>query len=150
PMIKLTRFVAFGDSITFGENGIASSAFGSRPLFQVTTPYPTALYQLLTARYTSQTFKVDNRGQPAEFASDPGTRSRFDQLVYSGSYDAVLLMEGSNDVSDGVGGAAINALRMMVEDAKSAGLTTYLATIPPMDGSKCCPRRGSAAPLVPG
>ena len=150
PKLHLTRFVAFGDSITYGENGISSQAFGFGPLFQVAAPYPTVLYQLLTARYTSQTISVTNAGQPAELASDAGTRGRFDSLVFSGSFDAVLLMEGSNDVSGGVGGAAVSALQRMIDDAKGAGVAPYLATIPPMDGSKCCPRRGSAAPQVPG
>lgn len=154
PTLRRTRFVAFGDSITFGENGINSTAFGQQlfhPRFQVPRPYPAVLYQNLTARYTAQSFVVANAGLPSEYASGSGTRSRFLSLIGSGSYDVVLFMEGSNDVSDSrnLGSAAITAIQRMMQDAKNAGVVPYLATIPPMDGLKCCPRRGSAAPLVP-
>lgn len=155
PRIQITRFVAFGDSITWGENGIASGAFSVlddrfRPRFQVPRTYPTVLYQTLALRYTTQSIVVGNSGAPAEHARDSETRARFSSVVRSGSYDAVLLMEGSNDLSDGFARAAIDSLRTMVREAKLRGVRPYLATIPPMDGLSCCPRRGSAAPLVPG
>lgn len=151
PKISVTRFVAFGDSITWGENGVSALAGVDspiRPRFQVPRTYPTVLYQSLATRYTTQGILVSNQGNPGEYAIDSGTQARFSNLVRSGSFDVVLLMEGSNDLGGGYGTAAISALRNMVRDAKSRGVKPYLATIPPMDGSSCCPRRGSAAPLV--
>lgn len=151
PKISVTKFVAFGDSITWGENGLITAYdVGSsiRPHFQVPRTYPTVLYQSLATRYTSQGILVSNQGLPGELASDSATRSRFGNAI--GGFDVVLLMEGSNDLTDGYGTFAITALRSMVRDAKARGVKPFLATIPPMDGSSCCPRRGSAAPQVPG
>ena len=153
PRISVTRFASFGDSITWGENGaIVAFSVGPaiRPRFQVPRTYPTVLYQMLATRYTAQGILVSNQGVPGEFAKDRDTQSRFSSVVRSGGFDVVLLMEGSNDLGDGFASAAIASLRSMVRDAKSRGVKPFIATIPPMDGSACCPRRGSAAPLVPG
>jgi len=149
----VTRFASFGDSITWGENGNAVASFdlGSsiRPRVQVQRTYPTVLYQSLAGRYTAQGILVSNQGFPGELAKDGDTQARFSSVVRSGGFDVVLLMEGSNDVGGGFTSAAIASLRNMVRDAKSRGVKPFIATIPPMDGSSCCPRRGSAAPLVP-
>jgi lysophospholipase L1-like esterase len=149
--IRLTRFVAFGDSITFGENGVASSAFGGPdgwgPRFQVPRTYPTVLYQSLSSRYATQSLVVSNAGVPSEFASSSSARSRFSASSVPDRLRPKLLMEGSND-APGAGQAA-DAIRSMIQEAQGAGVRPYLATIPPMDGLNCCPRRGSAAPLVP-
>lgn len=158
PKVQFARYAAFGDSITWGENGIANAAYGYlpyelRPHFQVMQNYPTLLYQSLAARYSTQSISVGNFGAPGEKASDSATRPRFSSVLRTGAWDVVLLMEGSNDVSaqdSRTIAAAIEGLRTMVRDAKSRNVLPFLATIPPMDGSACCPRRGSAAPLVPG
>jgi lysophospholipase L1-like esterase len=153
PKVSVTRYVAFGDSITWGENG-AISAFslgsGIRPRSQVARTYPTVLYQLMATRYTSQGILVSNQGIPGEYVSAPDTQARFSSVVSSGGFDVVMLMEGSNDLGDGYASQAIAGLRNMVRTAKAHNVKPFLATIPPMDGSSCCPRRGSAAPLVAG
>jgi lysophospholipase L1-like esterase len=154
PRISVTRFASFGDSITWGENGASIVAFdlGSsiRPRVQVQRTYPTVLFQLLAGRYTAQGIVVSNQGLPGENARDRDTQSRFSSVLRTGGFDVVLLMEGSNDLGGGFASAAIASLRSMVRDAKSRGVKPFIATVPPMDGISCCPRRGSAAPLVPG
>jgi lysophospholipase L1-like esterase len=153
PKLTVTRFVAFGDSITWGENGAITAYEVTsviRPHFQVPKTYPTVLYQSLATRYTTQGILVSNQGIPGEYAKDADTQARFSSIVRSGGFDVVLLMEGSNDLGDGFASSAIAALRSMVRNAKANGVKPFLATVPPMDGSSCCPRRGSAAPLVPG
>lgn len=134
PTISLTRFVAFGDSMTLGEDGNASASVGPTVVFPAAKTYPGVLQRALESRYTAQALKVDNRGVRGERLSDAGTRSRFSSLVGGGSYDAVLIMEGANDVSDRDDraiAAAINSLRQMLRDARSRGVRPYLATIPP-------------------
>jgi hypothetical protein len=62
-------------------------------------------------------------------------------------YDAVLLMEGANDLlnEDSVQMlAAANAMQFMVRDAKSRGLKVLLATLPPQDPSGFRGREGAA------
>jgi lysophospholipase L1-like esterase len=144
PRLQVTRFAAFGDSITWGEDGQASRAFSLastdddrfRPRFQLAENYPTVLARLLGARYVTQSPTVANAGLSAEFASALETRRRFSDLVNSGSVDAVLLMEGSNDLSardDVVSDAAAASLDVMILSAKSRGVKVYLATIPPIN-----------------
>jgi lysophospholipase L1-like esterase len=157
--IALTRFVAFGDSITWGEDGtVALTGLNSLPLAPVqlaTANYPSVLRTALQARYPVQagSIAVDNRGNPGEFASDPEMLRRFSREVLSGGYQSVLIMEGSNDVNQAlkdslVRTAALANLQSIVRTAKAAGLRPYLATIPPMNPNVCC--RGVGAALVPG
>lgn len=154
PRIALTKFFAFGDSITWGEDGRndASEPLGRiGTLVRVSVPYPALVQAYLQGRYTAQTSDiiVDNLGCRGEAAGGvskwdtqfpgngcgiaPGvdlpTRDRFDRQLTSGTYQAVLLMEGANDLGDPLAG--INGLRSMIEDAKTRGVAVFLATIPP-------------------
>jgi lysophospholipase L1-like esterase len=57
-------------------------------------------------------------------------------MLSTGQYDAVLLMEGSNDLGTrdaAIYPAVIAALQDMLHDAKGRGIRPYLATIPPMN-----------------
>ncbi len=163
PKLRLTKFLAFGDSITYGEDGQASLTTDSggvlrfiRSVQLFGRDYPTVLSNSLKARYTLQVdaIVVSNKGNPGEFAGDSNDStqqssvSRFAGLL-SGQQVA-LLMEGSNDVNFAIKDSkaldsAIANLQKMIRAAKSAGLVPYLATIPPMvPGST----RGVGAALV--
>ncbi|MCC7416680.1 MAG: HYR domain-containing protein [Acidobacteria bacterium] len=156
--IGLTKFVAFGDSITYGEDGralVSSPSTGLRffpslqvPLFQT---YPNVLQSLLAARYSTQTFVVDNAGSKGEQVNDSRTLSRFSSVVGSGRYEAVLILEGANDLFDRDARlipAVVEGLRQMIGDARSRGVRPFLATLPPQHHG-CCPDRGLASTLVP-
>jgi lysophospholipase L1-like esterase len=165
PKLTVTRFVAFGDSITAGEDGVdggpdtsglcapkitTTGGIGQRVILPAAQTYPGQLQAQLSSRYTTQSPTVLNRGCPGEYAVDTNTRARFDAIVSTGQYDVVLIMEGSNDLfvpvrSDPVGSAAA-ALRSLVGDAKATGVRPLLATIPPMNPAG---RRGAGATLVP-
>jgi lysophospholipase L1-like esterase len=167
PKLTVTRFVSFGDSITAGENGVdggpntsglcqpmvtSTADIRQRVILPAAQTYPGQLLAQLSARYTTQSPTVLNRGCPGEYAApvNGNTRARFDAIVSTGQYDVVLILEGSNDLfqpvwSDPVGAAA-NALRFLVTDAKATGVRPLLATIPPMNPAG---RRGSGARLVP-
>jgi lysophospholipase L1-like esterase len=141
PMITLTKFAAFGDSMTRGEDGTGSLApFGSSERFRpfVLLPsnktYPGVLQLLLASRYTTQSIVVDNYGNPGESAGAPATRSRFSGVVAGGRYEAVLIMEGVNDLADRdarVTDGVIASLQSMILDAKSRNVRPYLATLAP-------------------
>jgi lysophospholipase L1-like esterase len=163
PHLSVTTFVAFGDSITWGEDGRDSA---SQPQsqrgkvhpevqFPIPETYPGALALKLVSRYTAQSPTVSNAGLPLEAITKPTTFPRFDGTVASGLYGVVLIMEGANDLPAAVQDmsvlqAAIAGLRRMIVDARGHGVRPYLATIPPeFDG--CCPHdRGGAHLLVPG
>jgi lysophospholipase L1-like esterase len=147
PKLVATRFFAFGDSITRGEDGsslLAGSAsrFYPRVILPDQQTYPGLLMQSLIARYTTQSPIVTNQGLPSEAVSDAGTLGRYLTFTSSGQYDGALIMEGSNDLYKARNGTgdpnsvmdvAIAGLRTMVLDAKSRNIRPFLATIPPMD-----------------
>ncbi len=142
PRLALTGYAAFGDSITWGEDGtdfctstfVADSAVGRiRPHRQLPTAqqYPAVLQGLLQARYAVQPIRVDGLGLQGEAAAE--AFDRFTRVVINPHiYQAVLLMEGANDINRLASpSGGINGLRAMIEAAKAAGLRPFLATIPP-------------------
>lgn len=161
PTLGATRFFAFGDSITAGEDGsnpqtASTSRFYPRVILPAPQTYPGVLLSSLADRYKTQSLKVDNEGKPAEAVTEPGTLGRFVTFTSSGQYDAALIMEGTNDVYQSRNGGgtvvlevAAAGLRRMVGDAKSRNIRPFLATIPPIDPSGF---RGMVygAELVPG
>jgi lysophospholipase L1-like esterase len=175
PTIIFTRFVAFGDSITWGEDGdplvlcgpnnnVVTGSPRVHPAQQVAQPYPMLLRQNLQARYATQTAQllVDNQGAPGEdtSGSPPGaTLARFQNVLAASSrlgfYQAVLLMEGTNDIFYGNDsakiGAAVTNLGAMVDYAKSRNVRPFLATVPPMvpGGDRACGNR-EVVPLDDG
>jgi lysophospholipase L1-like esterase len=146
PKLSVTSFLAFGDSMTAGEVVSEGSINGYRPLLvDPSKSYPTDLFADLTARYTTQTVSVSNQGQSGEKAV--AATHRLSGLMATRQYDAVLLMEGANDLlnEDSVQMlAAANAMQFMVRDAKSRGLKVLLATLPPQDPSGFRGREGAA------
>lgn len=145
PRISMTRFVAFGDSITWGEDGLATLTMSPADLLSWNYPtarllgreYPTVLQQLLTARYTTQTFSVFNDGFPGEKAAN--AVSRFTDSMIRNAPQVALLLEGTNDIYGGTGGnppgiaPAIAALRQMIVSARGRGIRVLLATVPPQN-----------------
>jgi lysophospholipase L1-like esterase len=166
PVISLTQFVAFGDSITWGEDGDPLVSCGSnnnsspsslgpihiRQRVSTNSQYPMALQLKLAARYATQTGQllVDNQGNPGEAAGVPTTMTRFLQVLGAKRYQSLLLMEGTNDIFYGDPAGVNNAvngnppgssgLALMVSTARSRGLRVFLATVPPMvpGGARAC------------
>lgn len=157
PKLSATSFVAFGDSITWGENGAntaSTRALGQHVFVQLPPGerYPDILQQELQARYKQQTPTVFNAGCPGELLSapgefvaecfgartdDPSAYRRFLTVASLKKFDAVLFMEGSNDVDVAAGDStvlptAVGYLQKMIDAAKSNGMKVVVATIPPM------------------
>jgi lysophospholipase L1-like esterase len=144
PRLTHTRFLSFGDSLT---EGVKSAA----PGFLVVSPvwsYPFQLQSRLTARYRLQTPTVINEGMAGERAAVEGLR-RFRGVLQANRPEVVLLMEGTNDLLEGEPGAvaALNALRVMIAEAKSQSIRIALATIPPQ---RLGGRRDAVARSIPG
>jgi len=147
PRISVTRFAAFGDSITWGEDGALTltnamrdfTGLALQALRLTGREYPTVVQQLLSARYTTQPITVGNQGVPGEKAGDSSTLSRFSAIAGSGQFDVILLMEGTNDIYGGTGGnppgiaPAIANLRRMILDARNRNVRVFLATVPPQN-----------------
>jgi len=166
PKLSVTSFLAFGDSITEGEDGQNTAALANPHIF-VQLPfaerYPSVLLAELQARYQLQTPNVVNDGYTGESLSgglssscdggpleQSGAFMRYARDVSANQATGLLLMEGSNDVDDAYncdGGLndsclvpkAVAVLRRIIDDAKSHGIRVVLATIPPMipPGANC-------------
>lgn len=149
PRLTYTRFVAFGDSITWGTDSepLPSSAWlpFAYPIPPPSFAYPAQLQGQLAARYKLQTPVVINEGWPGETAQE--APSRFSQVLAAYRPEVVLLMEGTNDLWGGDIGIqrAIAALRLMIQDAKASGVRVALATVAPQRDST----RPVTGPFVP-
>jgi lysophospholipase L1-like esterase len=127
PELTLTRFMAFGDSITAGEVTVPMSGMTALGLVQPLrvvpqASYPTVLRNLMTALYTAQAGNIVmvNDGVPGEKARDSATMSRFAQSVSANRPDVVLLMHGYNDVEDAtVITDTVNAIDAMAAEARN-------------------------------
>lgn len=140
PVLKGTTFLAFGDSFTEGEVLSALRV----TVVDRNRSYPMDLQHLLDARYTAQIPIVDNRGLSGHIVldHDPLTgavirnadeRERYTSALAELRPDAVLLLEGVNDLNQGQSTTDIaNVLATMVREAYAAGAkAVYLATQPP-------------------
>lgn len=143
PMLSGTRFLAFGDSMTWGQiSDPVTLALADTP-----GSYPSVLEVLLSSRYVADTPLVMNAGIPGERATQGALR--LPSLVNDLRPDAVLLMEGANDLSFlGEAGIepAIDALTGMVDDARQRGAQVFLATLPPQRATS---PKGYCAHLIP-
>ena len=133
PRLSATTFLAFGDSITFG---------------MTFDTYPGHLQAQLRERYQTQNPGVINAGVDGERAS-PGGQGRLPSTLDATRPQALLLMEGTNDLNGGQAGQsrAIEALTEMTRLAKARGVVVFLATIPPQRPGA---QRAFTQPQVPG
>jgi len=141
PQLSKTKFLAFGDSVTAGEITfpVGGSLFGGAGLItrQVIVPgsaYPTVLLRTLQGRYSTQaaSISVANYGLGGE--RTVVARSRFFDALNAVRPEAVLLMEGYNDIGGGADGAAsgaANEINIMVAEARARGMSVFLATLAP-------------------
>ena len=150
PQLAVSKFMAFGDSITWGQDSPAG--FLAYPIPAPSYSYPTQLQLTLAARYAGQTFTVANEGWPGEMA-DVGL-NRLPSALTTNTPDVVLLLHGANDLLNSPSSATTQyiagKLRDMVRVAKTrvAANRVLLATFPPQFVGTP-PHRGAGAPFVP-
>jgi lysophospholipase L1-like esterase len=127
--VGLTRFVAFGDSITWG----AYSSFDPRFLFAAANGgYAERLQVGLNVYHAPQQFVVFNEGVPGEWASDPRTLPRLLSTISARQAQAVLLLEGINDLSNGNGvSRTVAGVAQLINGATSLGVPVVVATMYP-------------------
>jgi lysophospholipase L1-like esterase len=129
PQIALTKFLAFGDSITEGKDGDTCNGPGASSCPPPTTTslserllalrksfaeleaspaaYPHVLKDMLQSRYTGQTITMPNEGFGGEMVGDypgvPGGKTRLHGLLATNSTatgaQVLLLQEGANDMN---------------------------------------------------
>jgi lysophospholipase L1-like esterase len=143
--------MAFGDSMTAGEVVSEGSGVFRTLRVDVNKAYPADLQRNLASRYTTQaqSITVENQGRSLEKATEGASRLR--GLLSRNAYDAVLLMEGANDLADRDWRLALDglaAMRSMVQSARNSGARVFLATLPPQNPAGNCPNRGLSYTLV--
>jgi lysophospholipase L1-like esterase len=155
PRLLGPRFLAFGDSITWGAASEPIPALTSLLTYPVPPPshaYPAHLRQRLAERYRFQTIEVINEGWPGEEAQDGGV-TRFPHVLQHHRPDIVILMEGTNDLlSLDIGVIrGLAALGEMVREAKRQNVKVLLSTIIPQraDGLRVPPRNQFAERVPP-
>lgn len=149
PMLSVTKFVAFGDSLTAG----TTSPDPMTLAVNVPDSYPFKLQELLAARYTDQTIQVVNEGCAGEFTSGSSTFcdggvDRLPDVLARERPDVLLLMHGANDLrrSSRTLSNIVGAMETMVGQAQSRGAVVLVASLPPQNPEGV---RGDAAERVP-
>jgi lysophospholipase L1-like esterase len=146
PSLSLTKFLAFGDSLT---SGVASTALPFRTaVLALPDSYPAKLKPKLVAQYPSQTITVDNVGWPGETATDGG-QYRLGSELTTYRPQVLLLMEGTNDLLVYSPDQVVLVLEKMVQQAMSTGVLAMIATIPPQR-SGGVRNRDRVAAMIPG
>jgi lysophospholipase L1-like esterase len=151
PRISATRFLAFGDSITYGS--VSDCSFGLRgelpysSLLDVQSlwanadagaAYPSVLQRLLTTRYNTQTIEMTNAGVPGEAVTSSGTQSRLNSTLSQTGAEVLLLQEGVNDLNGGIAASSVaSSLTTMVRSARNRGVHVFLGTLLPQRAGSC-------------
>lgn len=134
PALGATRFVAFGDSITYG----TLSSFDGMFLFDSPSQsYPARLLLALQRTFPGQSsrFTVVNAGNPGERA-EQGMR-RIESVLDTYRPDALLLLEGVNDLTFGTSPVrAATAVVEIVQLARTRNVTVLVALMPQTYASK--------------
>ena len=143
--------LAFGDSITEGQNGDPPpGACGQLLCVDVPNAYPTLLLSRLNTSYPGGEITVVNAGRGGEPAIGLG-EARLPVEIAAAHPQALTLLDGANDAIGGQSPAAIaTALRNMIRSARSAGVAHIAVStlLPQRPGGT--PPRGTAAAAIPG
>lgn len=129
-----TRFLAFGDSITFG----IESSFDGAFLYDTAVSYPRMLQSMLGTYNPAQAFSMINEGRPGEWARDGEARLRTVLDARTGASvppnqrpQVLLLLEGINDMNNGVSAVrAASSLAQLAQIGRLYNLTVLVATMP--------------------
>jgi lysophospholipase L1-like esterase len=148
PELAVTKFLAFGDSITAGELQPNPSLLA----IEIDKAYPTVLRNMLEARYTKQDFVIDNFGVPLQSAEE-GSR-RIGAALDLSRPQALLLLQGVIDMGGGLSFVPVvrDALRSDIIQAKNRGISgdrIFLSTLLPQKGHEPgFPGRNFAEPFL--
>ena len=128
--LSVTRFLAFGDSITEGflREPPAYQPGAVFPMLVIPSEtYPFKLEKLLESDYPSQQFTVVNGGVGGETTTEG--RARFLDALSSARPEVVLLLEGYNELTEISTGTAREDLRAMARSAQVRDVKVLLATL---------------------
>ena len=136
--LTTTKFLAFGDSLTAGENG---RSLNFTPVIDVANAYPTYLQQFFIARIPTQTFTVVNAGLNGERVTDSSANERLKDAIARHQPQVLLLLEGINDINNGLGpNTVVAGIRDQIRTARDRGVPfVFVSTILPVSSEVCGP-----------
>jgi lysophospholipase L1-like esterase len=142
PVLRYTRFLTFGDSLTEGLS--TPDLFSYDP--GTSKGYPFKLRELLAARYTTQTIQVHNAGLGGHRAVDD--LDRLTNELTDKQPDVTILLEGTNDLATNVSVTdTIAAMSRLCLEIRNRGSRLLLSTLPPQRPGG--PRASAPAEIVP-
>jgi lysophospholipase L1-like esterase len=140
--IGVTKFLAYGDSVTEGQNGLPERAID---FVDPPNSYPTKLQSLLETSFPGQGISVTNRGFGGERAED--ARLRLPAILAQDRPGAMTLIDGYNNLLNECRARVVStvtlpcaseietaagALREMVRLARASGATyVFVGTMTP-------------------
>jgi lysophospholipase L1-like esterase len=132
PRLSRTRILAFGDSLTAGD--VVVPGTDDVLLSPTAQPYPAVLAQLLRERYGDQPV-VFNAGRSGEHAFASNTLPRFTLETRTNNAEAVVILEGVNDIlyadpPRGIADAEFG-VSVLAADARGRRLRTFIALLTP-------------------
>jgi lysophospholipase L1-like esterase len=141
-LLGVKKFVAFGDSVTLGENGLPASGLAPA-IIDTPNAYPTKLLSQFTSDFPGQGITVPNEGKSGERAAE-GV-ARLSAVLATHKPGALLLLHGYNDLlNDGLAAAipVASGLGDMVRLARASGVAhVFVSTITPSrPGSRQIPQ----------
>ncbi|MCC6162893.1 MAG: SGNH/GDSL hydrolase family protein [Acidobacteria bacterium] len=140
PSLIVERFLAMGDSFTFG----VTSRLPAREIPGGT--FVSKLEYLLAERYPDQRFSLTNAGVPGLWMEE--IEDRYPAGLRQSDAQVVILQGGANDLN-AVGARAVNDVVMrferMTRDAQGRGVAVILSTLTPHRPGSL---RGSSSELV--
>lgn len=129
---RATTFLAFGDSVTEGENGIEGPGIHTAFL-DLAHAYPTLLQSMLRTEFPTQNIRVINEGLGGERASEGA--ARLPSVLNRHRPDSILVLEGYNDlIHDGAAAAQpiADAIRQDIRIARDHGVQfVFVSTLTP-------------------
>jgi len=153
PQLSVTKFVAYGDSITEGfvqrcpgavpeeiepspmRIGLLLAQGRAQPS---PTAYPAKLQALLEERYPSRMITVINEGMGGE-EIEAGVAD-LPRVLTTNAPEVLLLQEGINTLNqkhkDGIP-LVVDGLRTMIQEARSRGISVFAATLLPERPKGC-------------
>lgn len=131
PRLRLTRIVAFGDSITSGE--VVKPGTEDAETMPARDPYPAVLQRLINERYPAQSITITNAGKGGEQAVE--ALARFGGALRLANAEAVIILQGFNDLLRGTLPdnleAALRGVGTLAAEARNRGVRVYIATLTP-------------------
>jgi lysophospholipase L1-like esterase len=138
--LALTNFLAYGDSMTEGQNGRLFNFF---PVVDTANSYPTILQQLFATRIPGQPIIVLNAGRGGERVTE--NEDRLKVTLDAVKPQVLLFLEGANDMLASAPAQEIaEGVRESIKRARDRGVQyIFVSTLMPVAPANC----GSGPPF---